>query len=228
MLKEKATAMAESMNRAVEDAMDDIQEQLENQDTLVKRFHQRNLDTLDLLSNLQEPDWPGNRKGNLPALEALESTLSYQGDQLLFDLQACTNQIVAKVLATNPAQSESLNTILDIPNVYLPASLGSYLAIALYEIASDAVANLPKDGGPGNYMQIAINATDDSSVRLTVQTSIPAGLPDGPGLSSATRHLGHLEKLLSRIGATLEVDRNPYYRVVVIIPQASSTRQVVT
>jgi hypothetical protein len=212
MLKEKATAMAESMNRAVEDAMDDIQEQLENQDTLVKRFHQRNLDTLDLLAKLQEPDWPDNRNGNMAALEALESTLSYQGDQLLFDLQACTNRIIAKVLsAASPAQSESLNTILDIPNVYLPASLGSYLAVALYEITSDAVANLPNESIPGNYIQIAINATDDQPVRLTVQTNIPADLRDesDPSQVMRQRHpLDHLEKLLDGIGATLEVERN--------------------
>ena len=231
MLKEKATAMAESMNRAVEDAMDDIQEQLENQDTLVKRFHQRNLDTLDLLAKLQEPDWPGNRNGNLPALEALESTLSYQGDQLLFDLQACTNRIIAKVLAANPAQSESLNTILDIPNLFLPAALGSYLAIALYEITSDAVAKLPNENGPGNYIQIAINATDDQSVHLTVQTNISADIGDESDPSRVTRqhhHLDHLEKLLDRIGATLEVERNKYDRVVVMIPQPGSTSQVAT
>jgi hypothetical protein len=230
MLKEKATAMAESMNRAVEDAMDDIQEQLENQDTLVKRFHRRNLDTLDLLAKLQEPDWPVKRRSTLPALEALESTLSYKGDQLLFDLQACANRVVAKVLAENPAQSESLNTILDIPNLYLPASLGSYLAIALYEIAGDAVTNLPSDSGLGNYIQIAINATDDQSIHLSVQTNVQVEPRNGsdpvPSVPQYQR-LAHLEKLLDRIGATLKVERNRYDCVEVIIPKPDSTGQVI-
>ncbi|MEP6360534.1 MAG: triple tyrosine motif-containing protein [Halioglobus sp.] len=228
MLKEKATAMAENMNRAVEDAMDDIQEQLENQDTLVRRFHQRNLDTLGLISHLQEPDWPRRQNGSLPALEALESTLSYQGDQLLFDLQACINLIVAKVLAANPVQAESINTILDVPNVFLPASLGSYLAIALFEIADDTVANLPAESGLGNYIQVAISMTEDSSINLTVQSSYSADPRDdtAPPLTTRKAHrLVHLGGLLKTIGGSLEVDENQSDRVVAIIPQTAFSSQ---
>jgi len=93
------------------------------------------------------------------------------------------------------------------------------------------VANLPKENGPGNYIQIAINATDDQSVDLTVQTNLPADLREGTHPSQVTRqrhHLDHLEKLLDRIGATLEVEGNKYDRVVVMIPQPGSTNQATT
>jgi len=231
MLKEKATAMAETMNRAVEDAMDDIQEQLENQDTLVKRFHQRSLDTLSLIAQLQQPGWPEDPQTGLPALESLENTLSYRGDQLLFDLQACTNRILADVLAKHPNQSASLNTIVDVPNLYLPASLGSYLAIALYELTSDAITHLPKEDGNGNYIQISVTSAQGSPVQLTVLTNTPTELSDTSALlsSSSQRHnLVHVEELLETVGATLQVDGKSNHRVVVNFPEPNSFDQVAT
>lgn len=220
-LNEKATAMAENMNRAVEDAMDDLQEQLEGQDTLVKRLHHRNLDTLGLLATIEKQSWPGQPKSYLAALEALESTLSYQSDQLLFDLQACTNRIITSVLAANPAEAGSVNTILDIPKAYLPARLGSYLAIALYEVTNSAVVHSSTESQPGGYIQIAMTVSHDHSVSLTVQSN-PGATADS---SRQQANLAHLRELLHPIGATVNVEVSTYTRIVVNIPQPNTTDQ---
>ena len=187
-VKEQAMAYARDMNIEAESAIDELQEQLDVQDSLVNSVHRRNIATLDFLdevTSLSERvvsnNSPSHSRRSVSALKCLENSLLYQQDRLYADLQRCTEDITALLLAEHENTSDSVSIINDVTTKPIEAEVGALLAVIIYELVQNSLLYAFIGRRLGNFIKISVQAMDrpaESSVyyRLAVNDN-GIGLP---------------------------------------------------
>jgi ligand-binding sensor domain-containing protein/two-component sensor histidine kinase len=204
VVERRATELAKGMVEAEERADDEMQEQLEIHDDLVKSVYRHSVSTLNLLgdvidikgSSLSEQGAREVTDGNIKrvaALALLEDCLYYQNELLLADLNKFTDTIISRLLHDSPVPEETVTTINEVPSRPLSFEQASPLAIAMYELLENAIQHAFEGAGP-HYLHVILahqtSAQPGSDYRLTIEDNglgIPANIdplsPHTPGLA---------------------------------------------
>jgi hypothetical protein len=144
-IERRAVQLAQEKHDAENRADDDMHEQLEIQDELVKSAYRHNVATLALVNDmisrqghhLVDEQAQAATQGNIKrisALSLLENFLFYQTDNLLANLHTYAEALVSELLKDAPLERESVTTINEITPSLIPVSLASPLAIVIYEL----------------------------------------------------------------------------------------------
>ena len=235
-IERRATERAAQMNLDAERAEDELQEQLEIQDQLVKSVYRHNVTTLDLIADFISPQRGGVTEGaagneawknvnRVKALMALEECVYHHGDHLLADLNKYADIVIPRLLSGSDQEPETITTINEISSQPLPLPQASLLSVALYELLENAIQHAFPLGRASNYLQIAL--TEESAkpaqatrYRLTVEDD-GIGLPaDFDPLSSSSPGLAIVRLMAEQLGGTLSFEARGGTRVTLSFPAA--------
>lgn len=213
VIERRARQMALVMVEAEERADDEMQEQLEIHDDLVKSVYRHSVSTLNLLgevidikgSSLSQEDAREVTDGNIrrvAALALLEDCLYYQNELLLADLNKFADIIVSRLLEESPIPEETITTINEVSSRPLSFEQASPLAIAIYELLENAIQHAFEGSGP-HYIHATLarqpSAKSGSDYRLTIEDNglgIPANIDP---LSSQTPGLAIVASMVQRL-----------------------------
>jgi two-component sensor histidine kinase len=207
-----AAEMVESQQRAD----DEMQEQLEIHDDLVKSVYQHSISTLNLVSefiaikgsHLGDESARELTLANVDRVEALallEECLYYQNEILLADMNKYTNIITSRLLRHAPGGQESISTINEVSAQPLPIELASPLAIAIYELLENAIQHAFDSANGANYIQISLGpeSSNNSYCRFSIQDN-GAGIPSNiDPMSAQTSGLAVVAAMNARLGGEL-------------------------
>ena len=230
-VKEQAMDYARDMNMEAESAIDELQEQLDVQDSLVNSVHRRNIATLDFLSevtSLSEQvvghNLPSHSRRSVSALKCLENSLLYQQDRLYADLHRCTEDITALLLSEHGSTSDSVSIINDVTTKPIEAEVGALLAVVIYELVQNSILHAFTGRPLGNFIKISVQAMDrpvESSIhyRLAVNDN-GIGLPED---FLQARHGGAavVELIANRLGGNLVCPQNDGSEVILTFTRSA-------
>ena len=143
VIRDQAIARAKEMTLAADNAMDELQDELETQDQIFARFNARNKDIVHLVDQLQGSPVYGAAPSKVDsdfgssvttgeALSLLENSLVAFEKDLQFDISAYSNELVTAFLARSPQQQSRIITIVDVTEFTFPAATASRLALIIY------------------------------------------------------------------------------------------------
>lgn len=232
----KATQLALEMHLAEERADDDMQEQVELQEDLVKSAYKHNMATLSLVSEFIEKGEaseellaPGAdasaNKLRLEALSYLEDCLYFQAGGPVADLHKYSAMVIEKLLLTAPVNQETIVTVNEVPEQLIQTSIASPLSAIIYELLSNSINHAFEPGSTANYLQITLtrtSGTDGSEQGRTYElcvsdsgTGIAGNVTD---LSSEHSGLRLVESLASQLGGVVRYKTESGTTVSVQIP----------
>ena len=213
VVERRAKKLALEMIASEERADDEMQEQLEIHDDLVKSVYRHSVSTLNLISQVigikgsllvgegARAVTDGSIK-RVAALAVLEDCLYYQNELLLADLHKFTDIILPRLLENSPIPEEMVTTINEVCSRPFPLEQASPLAIAIYELLENAIQHSLDGVGP-HFVHITLarqsTTATGSDCRLTVEDN-GAGIPayiDPP--SAQTPGLAIVSSMVQRL-----------------------------
>ncbi|MEM8562768.1 MAG: triple tyrosine motif-containing protein, partial [Pseudomonadota bacterium] len=198
-IERRATALAVAMVAAEERAEDELVEQVELHDELVKSVYRHNISTLQIIEELLDSKGQSFTDDDakhltmvnidrVEALRVLEECLFYQQDILSADLNRYAQAIVDKLLSSFPFGAEAITTINEVDPQMLPFEIASPVAVIMYELLENVVKHAFDGPGP-HYVHIRLQPPDvetpDSRFQLTIEDN-GCGLPPSLDVQSAS------------------------------------------
>ncbi len=232
--KQEAEFAAEVANNATEKAVDDLHDQLDYQDELVKAVYQHNVNTLDLVRDCINRESHGrpefttrkatvNDMNRVAALTVLEDCLFYQNETLLADLHKYTELLLVKLIDESVIPAERVITINAVSQRKLPVAVASPLALVLYELLENALTHAFSVDSPVNYLEIEMdwperNGKPGDDMVLVVRDS-GVGLPEGfsPEMAGSSG-LAIVALLATELSAELEFSKGQGTSVSLTMP----------
>ena len=232
VIERRARAMAIKMIEAEERADDEMQEQLEIHDDLVKSVYQHSVSTLNLVRDFIATKGAHRSDENaleltqatvsrVEALALLEECLYYQNEVLLADLNKYTNIITTRLLKYAPGGQETITTINDVTSQPIPIGQASPLAIALYELLENSIQHAFESAAGAHYIQISFGpgGPEGAGYRLVVQDN-GAGIPANIDLLSAqTPGFAVVAAMAERLGGALSFDTENGTLIAITFPR---------
>ena len=226
---------AEQMRHAADRANDDLQEQLEIQDALVRSVYKHNMSTLDVVKNLHsvraeylsDPvaiNASKNDENRLLALSYLESCVLYQDEVLYANLNKFTDMAISLVLKSSDLPIEAITTINDVSSKMVPDEIATPLALVIFELLDNCVSHAFQEQRPANYIQISLESNFNTKAQ-TYQISLVVS-DDGVGFPNEipdeeleSTGLVFVRSVIERFHGEMTIsDRNPGTRVGILLP----------
>jgi ligand-binding sensor domain-containing protein/two-component sensor histidine kinase len=234
-IERMATQKALLMHEEAERADDELQEQLEIQDDLVKSVYQHNVATLGLIGDFISTqsgvasDWrvredAGSNVKRVHALVALEECVYHQNESLLADMHKYADIIISRLLKESTHGPESITSINEVSAQPIPLQLASPLAIVLYELVDNAITHAFGESPANNYLHIVLNAETPGNAetlyRLTVDDN-GVGLPENfDPLEISSSGLAIVKSMSDRLAGSLGFAVQQGTRVTLTFPSA--------
>ena len=230
----KAIQLSRERYEAEERADDDMQEQLEIQDDIVKSAYQHNLGTLSLIADFvcsqaskdqddgSAQQIPANMK-RIAALANLEECLFYHAGGPAADLKKYTEIVLSHLLAYAPVNPETIVTVNEIPATLVPAVLASPLSIVIYEVLENSIQHAFVENAPANYIQISLTSERNEQRTgdlwtLTVRDS-GIGMPTGiPNLEGGSTGLAIVHKVITKLHGAVNISSEGGTTVQITLP----------
>jgi two-component sensor histidine kinase len=213
---------------------DDMQEQLELQDELVKSAYQHNMTTLSLISDCishrginpsdaVKRDLKESNVRRIAALSSLEDCLYYQAGGPVANLQKYTDSMIPVVLESSPIRPETIISINEVSSTLIQAKLATPLSIIIYELLENCMQHAFVDESPANYIHINMtHCTNPGSPRhclkLSVRDSgigIPGSVED---LADASSGIGIVKSIVEKLGGDIQFSGTTGTTVSITIP----------
>ena len=210
------------MTLAADNAMDELQDELETQDQIFSSFNARNKDVIRLIDQL--PDGPirrcvesssGSEVSSAvttgEALAILENSLVAFEEDLQFDINAYSNELMSAFLARSPEQRSRTITIIDVTEFTFPAPTASRLALIVYSFMDRAFTRIDESNSAAPILSIQLTSpliSDTKTVGWVLNMSIDAGSDDGS--RSSTGHASDLGQAIQPLCEDL--DTSPVIR----------------
>jgi two-component sensor histidine kinase len=236
ILTDKALAMAQEMNAAADRASDDLQEQLDFQEDFLRTVYKHGSDTLGLIRDFLAGqvhlfadellrDAILSNVYRVEALQQLEKSLLYHGDQLLVSPEALTNGIINSSLQQYPEMAPTVITINQMPPQLISAEYATPLCIILFELIRNCFEHAFEASSTANYIQIELKKVrDENNMGLinTIQISVTdsgVGIPDNilPG-TVETSGLAIVSSIVEKLTGEIEASVNQGTRISITIP----------
>ncbi|MCP5194070.1 MAG: hypothetical protein H6987_13525 [Pseudomonadales bacterium] len=235
VIEKRAREMALVMIASEERADDEMQEQLEIHDDLVKSVYRHSVSTLNLVGDVlsirggqlideNAREVIAQSIERVQALALLEECLFYQNEVLLADLNKYTNILVSNLLQKSATDEQHITTINEVSARPLPIEQASPLAIALYELLENAIVHAFDESSEANYIHVilateAAGTQDAGHHRLTVQDD-GAGIPSNiDPLSSHTPGFVIVASMAQKLSAELSFAFRNGTLVSMVFPQ---------
>jgi ligand-binding sensor domain-containing protein/two-component sensor histidine kinase len=235
LIARKVAIRAEQMQHAADRASDDLQERLEIQDELVRSVYKHNLDTLDLVKNLNavraefltspvEIHSFEKDQQRLAALSCLESCVLYQDEILYADLKKYTDRAIDLTLKSSSIPVESITTINDVSSKMVPIELATSLAMVIFELLDNCVSHAFEPGSPANYIQISLDSQFNTGsqahqISLVVKDDGVGFSADIPREELESTGLAFVRSVIEKFHGELTLSKaNPGTRVEVLFP----------
>ncbi len=228
-----ARTLAAEMVETQQRADDEMQEQLEIHDDLVKSVYQHSVSTLNLVSEFIaikgshlgdeiSRELTAANVNRVESLALLEQCLYYQNEVLLADLNKYTNIITSRLLKYAPGGQESISTINQVAAQPLPIEQASPLAIAIYEILENAIQHAFESAVGANYIQISFGpaSANNADYQLTIQDNGVGIPPNIDPMSAQTPGLAVVAAMNERLGGELSVTTGTGTLVSITFPRA--------
>lgn len=230
IIKRQAFQLARDMREAADQAMDDVQEQLDHQTKLVDTIHHFNLQKLKLVEDcfrrhceyLPPTLGEGLSAGygrRLMALRCLERSLYYQYDELLANLHQFTDLLTAELQRSAPP-GHRISVINSATETLMPAKLALPASVLLYELLSNTIEHGVKDNALPCFARVEVHwrpkkVDQPATLLIAVEDNGP-GLPpnicfespESEGIATIadiTRHLDADLSLSVRGGTRIEI-----------------------
>lgn len=234
----RSAQLAQEMFEAENKADDEMQEQLELQDEIVKSAYQHNVTTLSLVN-----DCIYARSANLPdhirrsstassirrvsALCSLEDCISYQAGGPIANLHKYTDHMLHTLLKDARVRPETIVAINEVTNMPLSADLASPMSIILYELLENSVQHAFSYDSPANYIHVTLaHGTTSNGVSrclyLSVQDSgigVPADIED---LAIEGSGIAMVHSIVTKLGGSVHFSGENGTRVLITIPDSYS------
>ncbi|MHA7815308.1 MAG: triple tyrosine motif-containing protein [Pseudohaliea sp.] len=232
VVSHRANQLAREMTATAEQAMEDMQEEVETQSRLLENITKTNVATLSWISEVVEqqaeslPDVLSSEmaKVSLERIEAfmcLEHTLRYRDDRVLADLRSFTDECSSMLLARR-RRGTTVTLINEVSDTLVDAEHGARLATVVYELLANALDHAFVGRDHGNFLRLAfelepdpaakvitaIVIAEDNGIGLPAEVSLEEYETSGFSLIRAvTRHYGgRLEHNTERGGTSLRVE----------------------
>jgi two-component sensor histidine kinase len=232
ILSRRATQLAREMSATADQAMEDMQEEVEMQARLLENVTSRNVATLSWIAELVDrqadtlPDALSSElaKVSLERIQAfvcLEHALQYRHDRVLADLRSFTDECSALLLSRRSG-GNAVTLINEVTETLIDAEHAARLATVIYELLTNALNHAYADRQYGNFLRMAleISRTADAEVMnasITVEDN-GVGLPEGIALEDydtagfslvrevITYYSGKLERKTGSAGTSLRIE----------------------
>jgi two-component sensor histidine kinase len=221
LIDRKAAVQAQEMLEAENMADDQMQEQLEIQDELVRSAYRHNQTTLGLISDsikvrsAMQPDTvmrdlAATSLERISALFGLEDCLSYQAGGPVVNLFKHTDGMLTHLLERSPVSTESIVTINEVTTLPVPAEIGSPISVVIFELLENCIQHAFSPESPANYIHVKFipGSTLEPTARcyeLTVHDS-GIGMPiDIEFLAREGRGLAVVQFIALQLCAKLEL-----------------------
>jgi ligand-binding sensor domain-containing protein/two-component sensor histidine kinase len=236
ILTDKALAMAQEMNAAADRASDDLQEQLDFQEDFLRTVYKHGSDTLGLIRDFLAGqvhlfadellrDAILSNVYRVEALQQLEKSLLYHGDQLLVSPEALTNGIINSNLQQYPEMAPTVITINQMPPQLISAEYATPLCIILFELIRNCFEHAFEASSTANYIQIELKKVrDENNMGLinTIQISVTdsgVGIPDNILSGTVeTSGLAIVSSIVEKLTGEIEASVNQGTRISITIP----------
>lgn len=233
-IDKESALLAQEMFEADNKSDDDLQEQLEHHDELVRSAYQHNLTTLGLVgdsirlrsTNLAEGvnrTLAERTMERISALFGLEDCLSYQAGGPVANLYEYTERILPALIERSPVSPESIVTVNEVTDLPIPAELASPISIILFELVENCIQHAFKPDSPANYIHIKlITATTEETGTTSYDLSVH---DSGIGLSDSIEELARngrgiaiVHFIASKIRAQIQVSQGSGTTIRLVIP----------
>ncbi|MEH6583974.1 MAG: triple tyrosine motif-containing protein, partial [Halioglobus sp.] len=232
----KATIMSESIRHAAEQVNDELQEQLEIQDQLVRSVYLHNVETLDLLKSFNtiqssfsddeaiEEALDRNLE-RVRAIRQLENSVCVHGDSVVADLKKYTDLIISQVLKSAIISAESITTVNEVSNRMVPIEIATPLAILIFELLHNAIHHACDEERSLNFVQVTLDlvsspASGERDLILTVRDN-GLGIPEGVSkLGTDSAGLAIVNHAVELLGAQLDISNQGGTTVSLILHNA--------
>ena len=232
LLYRRATQLAREMSATADQAMEDMQEEVEMQARLLENVTSRNVATLSWIGQLVDrqadtlPDVLSSElaKVSLERIQAfvcLEHALRYRHDRVLADLHSFTDECSALLLSRR-AKGNNVTLINETSDTLIDAEHAARLATVIYELLANALDHAYAGREHGNFLRVALGISRTSDPE-TLNTTITVedngvGLPEGIALEdyetagfSLVREViahydGRLEQKTGGAGTSLRIE----------------------
>ncbi|MEM1155458.1 MAG: triple tyrosine motif-containing protein, partial [Pseudomonadota bacterium] len=213
-VERRAKELAVAMVAAEDRAEDELVEQLELHDELVKSVYRHNVSTLTIIEELLDikgqsvtdddaRELTSTNINRVEALRFLEDCLYYQEDKLFADMNRYTQVIIDKLLEDFPLGAEAITTINEVDSKIIAFELASPVAIIMYELLENIVVHAFEGDGP-HYIHVRLQAPEvqeaGSLYHLLVEdngSGLPANLDVSSTDSSGLATVNAMAKRLS-------------------------------
>ena len=211
LLKEEALRIAQQMHDAADQAQDDLQENQEYQDELVRAVSQHNLATLELISQcfgegVSEESSPAKVLGHIKALELLEKSYFFEENSLVADMHAYVDGLINFLLTQTDVDPSTITTINRVTSETLPARIASPLAIIIYELLHNTLAHAFSADSLSNFVEVSLEISRDSSDLPTLALVVSddgIGIPASPAKEN---HVGSGLRVVRELAEVLGAD----------------------
>ena len=232
LLSRRATQLAREMSATAEQAMEDMQEEVEMQARLLENVTSRNVATLSWIAELVGrqadtlPDVLSSElaKVSLERIQAfvcLEHALRYRHDRVLADLRSFTDECSALLLSRRKGE-RAVTLINEASDTLVDAEHAARIATVLYELLANALDHAFDGRQHGNFLRVALEfsrtpGAESLNATITVEDN-GVGLPEGIAVEdydsagfSLIREVsayygGRLEQKASGAGTTLRIE----------------------
>lgn len=191
-IRDQAIARAREMTLAADNAMDELQDELETQDQIFASFNSRNKDVIELVNRQVGRPAASSAGRDVrddaivttgEALSLLENSLVAFEHDLQFDISAYSNELVNAFLERAPEQRSRIITIVDVTEFTFPATTASRLALVIYQFLDHAFARIARTTSPAPILSIQLTSpviSDSDTVGWVLSMSVEAEVDDGP------------------------------------------------
>ncbi len=198
LVSRRATQLAREMTATAEQAIEDMQDEVETQARLLESVTRRNVATLswigevvgrqaDTLPDALSSEMAKVSLERIDAFVCLEHTLRYRDDRVLADLRSFTDECSAMLLASR-SQGSTITLINEVSDTLIDAEHAARLATVIYELLANALDHAFAGREYGNFLRVALELTPEPRIEA-VTTSVTVedngiGLPEGVSLEA--------------------------------------------
>lgn len=230
VLKNRALALADEMSNQAFRAQNELEEQRDFQDEVIKAIHNQNEATLELIRSCASTPDRGQSPTTLAfgkqldCVAALEDYYHYQSGYLLANLQPFVERVSAQLIQERSEQSTPVFTINRVSESLFPAHVAAPVAIILYELIENALEHAFCTDFAVGYIEISLESTGDddsgSPCMILRVSDNGAGLPAGlDPLSATTPGFSLIRDLTDSLDAELQWASGEGLWIEITVPQ---------
>lgn len=213
-------------------AEEDLQEQIEYQDEVVKAAYQNKRENLDLIGailaglraereNRNNPPHQSADEKVLELLALIEDHVQYSPEGPRINLHEFLDQVVPDLMRLSPVDASTIMMVNELPSEPLPTHTSAPLAIIAFELTKNCFEHAFDPDSPANFIVVRLReAGSEGAGSICFQLSVSdsgIGYTDEGGTASGG--LAIIRSIVDMLSGSITFDMEDGTTVVVSIPE---------